>query len=674
MRTEEEAYLQLVIDTANRRLEALREKLDDSAKDLESMNDYFWENYAEFDEYGYEMYDNRMALKTRLTQHEEYTKEKARYEKMMNSPYFGRVDFCYEGEDEPEVYYIGIGNLAKEKAALPIVYDWRAPVSSLFYDYDQGPASFEAPMGTIRGDISRKRMYKIQKGKLIFCLETEMNIDDEILQQALAEQADARLKSIVNTIQKEQNKIIRDMSHRICVVQGCAGSGKTSVALHRIAYMLYHNRKTLQAAQILVLSPNSIFGDYISRILPELGEENICEMTLDDYAYRELRAYGEAEDRYDEMERVLHGADGKAAKYKLSKEWTSELDGFILQMEWDIVDLEDFRYKRVTMSEDELSRLFYEKFCDVPILDRMDHIAEVVIDQQETLQNKDMDEEEQLLVKERMNQMYRTKDILALYNEFLAESGREDQLLDGVNIPYEDVYSLLYLKYSLNGMPKRRKVKHLVIDEMQDYSYLQYRILAKMFDCPMTILGDKEQTMDEKQNDVCRFLSQIYGKDVHYVQMNKSYRSTSEIMEYAAGILPGKEATDCVGRHGNAPAVHTSPDYESMTNEMLSSIKAEEDYTTLAVLCLNQEEAGRISKRMKTEGIEHALLNKSSMRFTPGITVMPFYLAKGLEFDKVYVPQAEKYTTGLLRQAMYINATRALHDLKIYQTDIKETV
>lgn len=186
-------------------------------------------------------------------------------------------------------------------------------------------------------------------------VESDINIDDEILQMALSEHTDASLKSIVTTIQKEQNQIIRDKAHKILVVQGCAGSGKTSVALHRIAYLLYHNRDKLKAAQVLVLSPNSIFGDYISRILPELGEENICEMTLDDYAYRELQELGEAEDRYDELERALTGNAHPEAIYRQTKDFVAELDQFILELEWEVVDIRDFSYGKVSKSSDEIS-------------------------------------------------------------------------------------------------------------------------------------------------------------------------------------------------------------------------------------------------------------------------------------------------------------------------------
>ena len=666
MRMEEEKYLNLVLQTVHRKLEEVQKKLGDNARDMESMNDYFWENYAEFDEYGYEMSDNKMALKTRLTQQEEYRRDRKRYEKMLDAPYFGRVDFRYEGEEESEVYYIGVGNLTEDHGKGAYVYDWRAPVSGLFYDYDKGKASFQAPAGIMEGEITRKRQYKIRDGRLIFALETEMNIDDEILQQTLSENGDNRLKSIVTTIQKEQNSIIRDTMHRIMVVQGCAGSGKTSVALHRIAYLLYHNRESLQAAQVLVLSPNSIFGDYISRILPELGEENICELTLDDYAYRELISYGEAEDKYDELERVLHGCGSEETEYKQSKAYVQELDLFLMQQEWENIEIQDFKYKKMFCPEEMVSRFFYEKYCDVPMLDRLGKIADYLTDEQETLQGKDMEEEERQQVLEKINRMYVTMDILELYNRFLAESGREEQLLTGNTIPYEDVYPLLYLKYSIRELPKRRRVKHVVVDEMQDYSYLQYRILQKLFDCPMTILGDRRQTMGEKQVNVMKFLPEIYGKEMFYIDMKKSYRSTSEIMDYAEQILQDNTGTEYVDRHGELPHTRTADAPEQMYEMLAEDLAGENGCRTQGVLCLTQEEADTVWMELNRRGVQADLLTKDSMKFHTGISVIPFYLAKGLEFDAVYIPNAQKYQSPVEKQAMYINVTRALHKLNLY--------
>lgn len=664
----EEKYLETVLQVLQEKIQMLYAKIQGNNEDITRMQEYFWENYSEFDEYGYEIYDNSNALQSRVKEQEVYAKERFRYEKMLDSPYFGRVDFCYEGEREPERYYIGIANLAKGRAADPYVFDWRAPVAGLFYDYDKGPAEFAAPVGKITGEITRKRQYKIKNGKLVYVLENDMNIDDEILQQALSEHADASLKSIVTTIQKEQNQIIRDTSHRILAVQGCAGSGKTSVALHRMAYLLYHNRKNLSAAQILILSPNSIFADYISRILPELGEENIQEMTLDDFAYRELQEYGEAEDRYDEIEKMLQGAYNysKEARCKQTKSYVEELNGFVLSLEWELMNFKDFRYKKMEIQESEIIELFYEKMTDVPILSRMEKIAEYFIDAQETLRNKNMSEEEKQEIQERFYQMYETQNVMELYQQFLRETGRETiDLTEGI-LPYEDVYPLLYLKYSILEPPKRREVKHLVIDEMQDYSYLQYLLIEKMFHCPMTILGDKVQTMAEENQDVLKFLPGIFGKDVHCVYLNKSYRSTTEISEFANALVEDKDI-QTIQRHGEAPRIHSDADADAMYQRMVRDIQEETDADTLAVLCLDAKAAKETAQRLGEQQLEVSLFTKDSMRFAKGICVMPFYLAKGLEFDAVYVPDLQNYTTPLHKQALYINATRALHILRLYQ-------
>lgn len=678
---EEEFYLKSVIEVLKEKIAGIDRKVAGNEKDIENMHEYFWENYNEFDEYGYELFDNSNALKARQKEQEEYRKERCRYERMLYSPYFGRVDFRYEGEDEPEIYYIGIASLARGRAEHPCVFDWRAPVSGLFYDFDKGPAGFLAPLGMVRGEITRKKQYKIKNGRLVYVLENEMNIHDEILQQALSEHADARLKSIVTTIQREQNGIIRDKTHRILAVQGCAGSGKTSVALHRIAYLLYHNRKSLTASQVLILSPNSIFADYISRILPELGEENICEMTLDDFAYRQLRQYGEAEDRYDEIEKLLHKEEGEEyflakslrpstheAVYKQTKAYVEELNGFILSLEWEIVNFKDIHYKKLEMKEQEISDFFYEKIGDVPILSRMEKIGEYFIDVAETLWGREMREEEKQEVLEKFYAMYETRDLLKLYNRFLEGTGRKTpDTGDGI-LRYEDVYPLLYLKFALFEPEKRREIGHLVIDEMQDYSYLQYVLLEKMFSCPMTILGDKMQTMAEGHQDVLEFLPKIFGKGVHVLYLNKSYRSTSEITAYASE-LAGEAGGEGIDRHGEKPSLFPAKTEAELFHRLAKDLEEEREYDTLAVLCLDGDGAKEAYDRLKAENgeLELHLLTKDTMKFTKGISVMPFYLAKGLEFDGVFVPDLQRYVTPLHRQALYINVTRALHVLRLYE-------
>ena len=274
-------YLQYVLKCLNDRLAQADAAILEGEKEIEDMHEYYWENYTEMDQYGYEDYDNQQALFRQMNANEEQFRLRKRFKKMQDSPFFGRVDFRYDGDEEAETFYIGIGNLSESAGSLPLVYDWRAPVSGLFYDYDKGSASYEAPSGIFEGEVTSKWQYKIRKGKMLYEFESDVKIDDEILGAELGSNGEVQLKNIVRTIQKEQNEIIRNTKDKIMVIQGAAGSGKTSVALHRIAYLLYHDRENLKSSNVLILSPNGVFADYISHILPELGEENIREMSFD---------------------------------------------------------------------------------------------------------------------------------------------------------------------------------------------------------------------------------------------------------------------------------------------------------------------------------------------------------------------------------------------------------
>ena len=301
--TDGKIFLNKVTEKIRTRLAEVDASIEAGQKDIQSMNEYYWENYTEMDEYGYENYDNQQALLHQVNDNQEKLKMQHRLRKMLEAPFFGRVDFIYDGEGEPEIFYIGIGNFAERTGMLPLIYDWRAPVSGLFYDFDKGPASYQAPLGEIHGDIAAKWQYKIRGGKMIYEFESDVKIDDEILKAELGSNGEVQLKNIIRTIQKEQNAIIRNTSDRIMVIQGAAGSGKTSIALHRIAYLLYHDRQNLKSSNILILSPNGVFSDYISHILPELGEENIQEMSFDLFAYRKLQdTAADCEDRCDQIE------------------------------------------------------------------------------------------------------------------------------------------------------------------------------------------------------------------------------------------------------------------------------------------------------------------------------------------------------------------------------------
>lgn len=666
------AFLEFVLQKLEKRVEEVSLSLEEGQKEIQGMHEYYWENYTEMDQYGYEDYDNQQALFHQVNANQQQLLLKQRFIKMMDSPFFGRVDFVYEGEEEPETFYIGIGNFSERTGQTPLIYDWRAPVSGLFYDYDKGPAKYEAPVGELTGEIISKWQYKIRSGKMVYEFESDVKIDDEILAAELGSTGEVQLKNIIRTIQKEQNAIIRNTKDRILVIQGAAGSGKTSVALHRIAYLLYHDRKNLKSSDILILSPNSVFSDYISHILPELGEENIREMSFDLFAYKELKdVAADCEDRYDQIEKNLKFpflAD--SLKEKETGEFTDKIEGFLLELEDSLMNFRDVEYRGFVKTEKEIISLFYFKFTDIPLLSRMDAVAEYFIDEVETLRNRDMEEEEREAVKEKFRRMYETRDVYVLYNRFLAASGfpmLPKVPIEKRKLPYEDVYPVLYFKYRLLSRQAKENIRHLVVDEMQDYSRLQYKILQMLFPCRMTILGDRAQTMEDRIQDVTTFLPEIFGRDIRTIYMNKSYRNTVEIASYA-NSLAGIEGMDLFERHGKPVERQEAVSVKEAAEKIAEEVKAGEIYETEAVILPNEESAFLFSSLLSESlGEKVSYLHRDSRKFEKGLTVTTFYLAKGLEFDRVFSVFPKEEESALLQQGRYIAATRALHELHVYE-------
>ncbi len=673
-------YLDFVLDKIKKRVEKIDCSLKEGEKEISQMHEYYWENYTEMDQYGYENYDNQQALLSQVNANQEQRILRHRFRRMLDSPFFGRVDFQYEGEEEPETFYIGIGNFAEETGGVPLIYDWRAPVSGLFYDYDKGPAFYEAPGGRMSGEVLSKWQYKIRRGALVYAFESDVKIDDEVLKEELGGSGDVKLKNIIRTIQKEQNAIIRNTRDRILVIQGVAGSGKTSVALHRIAYLLYHEREYLKSSNILILSPNPVFSDYISRILPELGEENIQEMSFDLFAYQELRdTVSDCEEKYDQIERELRSEDTASYRRKQSEEFLGELDLFVLELEDELMRFQDVDYRSFHRSAGQVMEMFYYKFPDLPLLSRMDAVREYYVDEYETLLGRDLSEEAAVQIEEQFRNMYLTTDLYEIYNRFLEKFGYEtlpEVPWEKRALRYEDVYPLLYLKYQLLAYTPRSNIKHLVIDEMQDYSWLQYRILEKLFRCKMTILGDRSQTIGEHPRDVTGYLSRLFGKKVRKIEMKKSYRNTSEIASYA-NRLAGISDMELFERHGKPVQEKTFRREEEAFEAAWEALRlAEGGYETAAVLTMTEEEALRAKEfferkcqEEKEKTLSCSYVNKESRQFERGLTVTTFYLAKGLEFDQVFALSGGWENHPLYVQARYIMATRALHEL--YVLDVK---
>lgn len=674
---EEIKFLEQVTERLKVRVEELNRLILDGQKDVADMHEYYWENYTEMDQYGYENFDNQQALFHQVNANQENIRLRHRLKKMIDTPFFGRVDFIYDGEEEAECFYIGIGNFAERPGTVPLIYDWRAPVSSLFYDYDKGPAFYEAPAGRIDGEISAKWQFKIRNGRMLYGFESDIKIDDEILKQELGCTGDVKLKNIVRTIQKEQNTIIRNTKDRILVIQGAAGSGKTSIALHRIAYLLYHDREHLKSSNVLVLSPNNVFSDYISHILPELGEEPIKEMTFDLFAYRELRdIVPDCEDRCDWLERRMRDETEENFFRQKQGEWfVGQTEGFLAELEDRLVDFSGISFRGMELSEQEIIRLFYFRFQETPLLLRMDAVKDYFVDAWETLNQREMSEDELIRVQTKFDRMYVTKDIYKIYGWLMEYCGLSVPLevpYEKRYLDYEDVFPMLYLKYRLQGKGTHRMIRHLIIDEMQDYSYLQYVIIRILFSCKMTILGDRAQTLDAEEQDVLGFLPDVFGRDLKKIILNKSYRNTVEIAKYAAALsaVPKPELLD---RHGKEVVQERTNSLLETAGEIARIWKldtkktdAGDFYETEAVIVQTNDEAEEILRQIKEHGIEVQGIDRDSSSFPKGRVVTTFYLAKGLEFDRVFcvTPDME---SSWLDQVRYISATRALHELIMYR-------
>jgi DNA helicase-2/ATP-dependent DNA helicase PcrA len=338
------------------------------------------------------------------------------------------------------------------------------------------------------------------------------------------------------------------------------------------------------------------------------------------------------------------------------------------------MDFHDVDYKGFTMEESRIIELFYFKFSETPLLSRMESVAEYFIDEVETLRNADMVEEERELVMEKFLSMYETRDLYVLYSRFLKQEGFRPLRrvpLERRYLKYEDVYPLLYMKFSLLRQKENNVIKHLVVDEMQDYSRLQYLILKKMFPCRMTILGDRAQTMEEETQDVMTFLPKIFGRNIRCIVMNKSYRNTMEIAEYANRIS-GITDMELFERHGAPVVEKRMPSVEAAFEEVLAKRKlGEDEFETTAVLFATEAEAGKaaeyLRERLEAEGVDvknrFSYLDRNSANFRSGLIVTTFYLAKGLEFDQVFGIFSHKAKSPLMQQARYITATRALHEL-----------
>lgn len=655
-----------------------------------------------------------MMLKQKMLTSDENKKRIYRLRKQLVSPYFCRIDYK-EDDYILEKIYIGTYGLRIDETGEILIYDWRAPISGIFYDYEPGRVMYESPSGIINGELFLKRQYRIEKGHLIIMFDSNISIDDNILQDILAQSSNNKMKTIVSTIQREQNRAIRYEGKRIMVVQGPAGSGKTSIALHRAAYLLYRYKDNIKSENILLYTPNTAFIEYISSVLPELGEEELKCITLVNYAKKILGAKINKYESYSEMmEWKLANSNGqsnrfKTSKFKASKEFVDLLERFLELYEKEIISFEDIRNKDyIFMKKGEIEELFYETFKLMPVYKRLLRIKNIIsikIAEYEKVMRKNVSAEladdSQYISNSERNAVSRIKikkdikntvdnidelfsiNIIDIYIKLFKESykwGYFENLLsdkavsDSLNslenniLFYEDQAPILYLMVSLGMIDSDRNIKHIIIDEAQDYSVIAFKLFSKLYnDCNITILGDVNQNINSLHGiGSLELTGAIMDKENYeYIVLNKSYRSTLEIMNFASKILPAN--TVPYGRNGQEPAVIIKNNHQDLCQEIIEHIKnLEKKYNSIAVICRTLADCNILISYF-ADNINARLINSGDEEILAGINIMPSYLSKGMEFDVVIATILfENDYICNEDELFYTVCTRALHVLDIY--------
>jgi DNA helicase-2/ATP-dependent DNA helicase PcrA len=586
--------------------------------------------------------------------------------RIKDNPYFASVVFEDEDKERYSVY-LGLTYL-KDDDYGNIIYDWRSPICSLFYDFEVGPCAYAAPGGPVKGNLIRKRQYKIADRKLLSAFDNSMSIDDELLQEVLATDSNDKMKNIVNTIQQEQNNVIRNVRDKTLIVSGIAGSGKTSVALHRIAFLLY-KIKNLTSNDVLIFSPNQIFTEYISNVLPELGEDNTLQTTFNDYLSSNITEFQEVEPFMDFIGKFYSEKVGnpELIRYKQSDSIIKDIDLYIEDYVRKARVVRDFTENKIyTVYKDELNDLLHNRYNTLPFFERVDIIAEKLSEANYKGSIKKKPTYKKMIM-ENSSFVKDYKDIfMGFFSSEFCKIRMNDEELRKFNrsktIGYDDALLLVYMKGLLEGFPYEKDIRQVVIDEAQDYNYLQYLIISKIFrNSNFTILGDVNQTINPYYKyDSLDILANIF-KQSKCISLTKTYRSSPEIIEFTNKIL-GLNHVCAIRKTESVPLIHRTDN-----SKILEDINYLRDkYKSVAVITRDNNTANKLYEELK-DIIPISLLNGQSEEFNKELVVLPAYLAKGLEFDSVivYSDGDSKYLKNE-KNLLYVACTRAQHELIVY--------
>lgn len=617
-------------------------------------------------------------------------------EKMIKSPYFARIDFKFDDEDEFEKIYIGRSSLRKNSYQEMYVYDWRSPIASVFYRFMTGEAFYDAPCGRVTGELNLKRQYEIKNGKLEYFFDSDVQIVDEFLRQLLSQNTTAKMKAIVETIQHEQDVVIRDMENDLLMVQGVAGSGKTSIALHRAAYLMYQGLQTkLSANNIMIISPNSIFEQYISNVLPELGEDNVISSVFEDIL-SELLNGRKIQSRNDFLENLIVNSKYKeisrnSIEFKTSSFFREILDQFLIDIPRQWIEFEDVYYEGKCVVSRQILKDKILGRTETPLGIKLEQLEDYILEQIFGTGKGRGHKEEKNLIKQEIQKFIKI-DIVELYKILFSNEAYFYSLLQNSNLSqgiksiweytrenleadrlyYDDAIAIAYLYLKIYGTNKYKNIKQVVIDEAQDYYPLQYEIFNLLFsNAKFTILGDMKQTLAKKED--ISFYEQIQKilnkKKSSLIMLDKSFRCTNEILNFSLKFIEQSSQIKSFNRNGDSPKVYIADNSEIFIDEIVKEIKLcqEKGFQSICLICKTEKNSTYLFNKIKHK-LDIQLIKNGSVSDLQGVFILPVYMSKGLEFDAVLICDADSqnYHDEDDKNLLYVACTRALHKLSLF--------